>query len=120
MQIRIEKRMQILNFGDSVLARQEMRDELSTPFNPKPCEIIKKIRSMITARREDSQIIRNSSFVKTVKNSPCIPPTESQTFDKIKLEKGMDGSAHNSKLLPHVLPVNTNFPPLKVSCWRKQ
>ena len=76
--------------GDSVLVKQETRDKLSTPFDPKPYEVINKKGSMITARREDHQITRNSSFFKTVKNSPHIPPSDDQTDDTINLEKDGD------------------------------
>ncbi|KAL3864805.1 hypothetical protein ACJMK2_006458 [Sinanodonta woodiana] len=76
--------------GDSVLVKQEKRDKLSTPFDPKPYEVINKKGSMITARREDHQITRNSSFFKTVKNSPHIPPSDDQTYDTINLKKDGD------------------------------
>ena len=63
---------------------------MSTPFDPKPYEVINKKGSKITARREDHQITRNSSFFKTVKNSPNIPLSDDQTDDTINLEKNGD------------------------------
>jgi hypothetical protein len=56
--------------GDSVLVKQEKKDKLTTPFNPKPLKIKEKKGSMITARDgQNKMITRNSSHFKKVGES---------------------------------------------------
>jgi hypothetical protein len=56
--------------GDSVLVKQEKKDKLTTPFNPKPLNIKEKKGSMITARDgQNKMITRNSSLFKKVGES---------------------------------------------------
>lgn len=70
-----------LKVGDRVLVQQEKRNKLSTPFDPRPYEVIDKKGSMITAQREDKKITRNSSKFKTVLNPPDLPGTTDQEID---------------------------------------
>ena len=53
--------------GDNVLVKQHKANKFSTPFNSQPYKITKINGSMITAKREDKSITRNSSFFKLIK-----------------------------------------------------
>ena len=59
-----------LKVGDTVLVKQEKKDKLTTPFNPKPMKIVETKGTMITAKScdEEKQITRNSSHFKQVKD----------------------------------------------------
>ena len=60
--------------GDKVLVQQPKENKLSIPFDPKPYEITEKKGTMITARREDKSITRNSMVFKSIRGSVEIPP----------------------------------------------
>ena len=66
--------------GDYVLVKQSKKNKLSTPFNPLPYIIHKKKGSMITAKRNDHEVTRNSSHFKILRglNPSCLqtPPEE--------------------------------------------
>jgi hypothetical protein len=47
--------------GDTVLVKQPKTNKLTPPFDPKPFTVEKKKGSMITARRGQQRIVRNSS-----------------------------------------------------------
>lgn len=53
-----------------MLVKQPKQDKFSTPFDPKPFEIIEKKGNMITAKQEDKSLTRNSSHFKKVNISP--------------------------------------------------
>ena len=55
--------------GDKVLLKQNKRDKLSTPYDPKPYEVINIKGSMITAQRDGQTVTRNSSFFKPIDNA---------------------------------------------------
>jgi len=56
-----------LSVGDSVLLRHTgLHSKMHTPFEPQPYEIVGKKGSMITAKRGDRKVTRNSSFFKAV------------------------------------------------------
>ena len=55
-----------LRTGDTVLVQQDKQNKFTTPFDPKPYEIIEKKGSMVTAQREDKQITRDTSNFKSV------------------------------------------------------
>jgi len=74
-----------LKLRDTVLVKQEKKDKLTTPFDPKPFVITQQKGSMITAERHDKQITRNSSHFKRVpKQNEREETTESE--DKTKEE----------------------------------
>lgn len=52
--------------GDQVLVKQQKKNKLTLPFNPKPYKIIRKKGSMITAQRGRHEITRNSSYFKAL------------------------------------------------------
>ena len=56
----------MLRTGDTVLVQQDKQNKFTTPFDPKPYEIIEKKGSMVTAQREDKQITRDTSNFKSV------------------------------------------------------
>ncbi|XP_053380302.1 uncharacterized protein K02A2.6-like [Mercenaria mercenaria] len=66
-----------LKIGDTVLVKQKEDNKLTPPFDPRPYEIISKKGTMITAKREDKQITRNSSEFKNVENPPPLPSSSS-------------------------------------------
>ena len=55
-----------LTEGDTVLVRQPKINKQTSKFDPKPYCIIQKKGSMITAKRDDHKITRNSSYFKLV------------------------------------------------------
>ena len=57
-------RFRQFNVGDSVLVRQPQLNKLTPPYDPQPFIIHKVNGSMITAKRHDKTIVRNSSFFK--------------------------------------------------------
>ena len=57
------KRFQ-LEVGDTVLVRQHRKNKLSTPFDPKPLQIIRRKCSMVTAKIVTYTITRNVSHYK--------------------------------------------------------
>ena len=50
--------------GDTVLVKQERKNKMSTPFNPKPHTIVDIKGTMITASRDGTKITRNASHYK--------------------------------------------------------
>ena len=63
-----------LKIGDNVLVEQAKQNKLYTPFDPKLLQITDKKGSMVTARREDKAITRNSSFFKPIRGQVSEPP----------------------------------------------
>ena len=55
--------------GDQVLVRQKKITKLTPPFSPSPYEVVKKNGSMVTARRGDHEVVRNSSHFKPVRGA---------------------------------------------------
>jgi len=63
--------------GDTVLVRQPKENKLSTPYDPKPYQVQERKGSMVTARRDDKSITRNTSFFKKIPQ-PEINPEQDQ------------------------------------------
>ena len=59
-----------LKIGDTVLVRQQKQDKLSSYFDPVPYKITQKKGTMVTAKRGDRTITRNTSFFKKVNSAP--------------------------------------------------
>lgn len=70
-----------LTVGDKVLVQQPKENKLTTPFDPKPYEITEKKGTMITARREDKSITRNSTFYKLIRGSIEMPSLSDKSDD---------------------------------------
>ena len=62
--------------GDTVLVRQQKRNKLTPYYCPRPYKIISLKNSMVSARRGDHIIVRNSSYFKKVelRLSPSLVP----------------------------------------------
>ena len=58
-----------------MLIQQPKENKLTTPFDPKPYEITNKKGTIVTARREDKAITRNSTFFKPIRGSVHVTPT---------------------------------------------
>ena len=52
--------------GDNVLVKQKKHNKLTPLFDPHPYTIVDKKGSMVTAQRQNHQIVRNSSFYKPI------------------------------------------------------
>ena len=65
-----------LQTGDTALVQQDKTNKFTTPFDPRPYEIIKKKGSMVTTKREVREITRNSSHFKSVLYPPELPGTD--------------------------------------------
>ena len=55
--------------GDQVLVRQKKITKLTPPFLPNPYEVVEKKGSMVTARRGDHEVVRNSCHFKPVRGA---------------------------------------------------
>ena len=53
----------------TLLVKQPKQNKLSTPFNPRPLEVVDKKGSMITAKDGDLQMTQNSSHFKQLPDS---------------------------------------------------
>ncbi|XP_062591053.1 uncharacterized protein K02A2.6-like [Saccostrea cucullata] len=53
-----------LEVGDNVLVKQPKSNKLSTPYEPKPLEILKTKGTMVTAGNDEKTITRNASHFK--------------------------------------------------------
>ena len=59
--------------GDTVLVRNSCNyNKSKMPYDHNPYKVVKKKHSMITAKRNEREITRNSSFFKPVKPSPVL------------------------------------------------
>ena len=75
-----------ISVGDTVLVRQKKQNKRSSFYDPLPYKVISLKGSMITARRQGHQIVRNSSFFKKIspqnvcsKNAPASYERRAQT-----------------------------------------
>lgn len=82
-----------LQVGDKVLVKQDKQNKLTPPYDPKPFEIVKKKGTMITAKREDKHITRNSSKFKPVQNAPAMPGNTDEETDTIPPD--LTSNVHN-------------------------
>ena len=64
-----------IQVGDSVLVKQSDKTKAMTPYEPTPYVVQSKKGSMITAKRHNKSVTRNSSFFK---KSPRPPTTEEE------------------------------------------
>lgn len=55
-----------ITVGDNVLVKQKKCNKLTTPFDPKPYKVITVKGTMITAKRQDNVVTRNSSHFKII------------------------------------------------------
>jgi len=80
-----------LKIGDTVLVQKPRTNKLSSLYDPKPYTITGINGSMITAKRENSTVTRNSSLFKKVDNrdQPTSPTNErveeEEDFDELDL-----------------------------------
>ena len=60
-----------IQIGDTVLARQDKRNKLSTPFEPNQYVVTRRTGSMVTAKRcsDGRMVTRNSSSHKLLPSS---------------------------------------------------
>ena len=56
----------LIKVGDRLLVKQDKRNKLSTYFNNKPYTVIAVKETMINEKRNNHQITRNSSWMKTI------------------------------------------------------
>ena len=76
-------RVSTINIGDLVLVRQAKRNKLSSPYDPAPLTVIGVKGSMVTAKRKNQVITRNTSFFKKIGPdvSDFTEPNEETEFD---------------------------------------
>jgi len=84
-----------LRIGDSVLVKQEKKDKLTTPFDPKPFTIKEQKGTMVTAERDDKIITRNSSHFKMI---PCKQPQPQREENDNKLDDDNDNDQNKLPL----------------------
>ena len=58
-----------INPGDAVLVRQPKQNKLTTPYDSVPYTVTERKGTMVTARRNDKEITRNSSHFKRIDES---------------------------------------------------
>ena len=113
--------------GDTVLIKNTVKGKMETPFKPVPYEIINKKGSMLTARRGEHKVTRNSSFFKVI---PRLPVNHNERRylddDDEEFEINVD-PATNSPPMPdvnspapaarHRYPRRDHRPPLRFGDW---
>ena len=73
--------------GDAVLARQEKKTKLTTPYDHKPYQVESVKGSMITAKREGKSLTRNSSVFKKILTNPEMIQNDEDTLEEIEMEE---------------------------------
>ena len=87
-----------ISIGDTVLVRQKKRNKLSSFYDPLPYKVTLTQGSMITAKRDGHEMVRNSSFFKKI--SP-------QNVGSSQTPKSSEkrAPAHPSQAPPSGLPI---------------
>ncbi len=67
--------------GDTVLVRQPRINKTTPPFNPQPYRLISTKGSMMTARRGEKEVTRNSSHFKSILSTPSEEEEENENID---------------------------------------
>ncbi|KAL5011217.1 hypothetical protein ScPMuIL_011701 [Solemya velum] len=65
-----------IQVGDPVLVRDPGLSKSKTPYNPVPLTVVEKKGSMVTAKRGNQRVTRNSSFFKPAPRHPSDAETE--------------------------------------------
>ena len=68
-----------LKVGGNVLVQQPKENKLTTPFDPKSNETPNKTGTVVTARREDKAMMRNSMFFKPIRGSVDVNPATDES-----------------------------------------
>ena len=55
-----------LMIGDNMLLKPKKCNKLTTPLVPKPCTVIVVKETMVTAKRQNHEVTRNSSYFKLI------------------------------------------------------
>ena len=107
MKAHADKRAQTstMKVGDLVLVRQRKQNKLSTRYNPNPFSVIRIKGTMVTARRKDKYITRNSSHFKVISGS-MEGVDESSDEEEEEIEGSNTPTAANAQ--PRVAEPNPN------------
>ncbi len=73
-----------LETGDTVLIKQPKENKLSTPFNPKPCKVVSRKGTMITAQQGSRTITRNCSHFKPVTTKVEVEEEEEKSENELE------------------------------------
>ena len=87
---RFHRKQLPIKIGDTVLVKQPMQSKVSTPFNPRPLEVVDKKGSMITAKDSDLQVTQNSSHFKQLPDSlkKSFNKNEENTSEHVDISEG--------------------------------
>ena len=95
---RFEAKPSKVDVGDLVLVRQRKQNKLSMRFDPPPFRVTSKRGTMVTARRNDKYITRNTSHFKLV--DPAIKEmTDDEEEDDDESTDGEQGTSVEGRVL---------------------
>lgn len=95
-----------IQIGDPVLVRDSSIVKGKTPFEPVPLKVVKKNGSMLTAKRGEQLVTRNSSFFKKSPRFPTPAEVESQDSDDPEIQEEIP------REILEEIPVETRASPL--------
>lgn len=101
-----------IQVGDPVLVRDPGLSKSKTPYNPVPLTVVEKKGSMVTAKRGNQRVTRNSSFFKPAPRHPSDAETEDRdTVPDIELsENTSTNTPTNTPHSPHTSTSTTHAP----------
>ena len=97
--------------GDQVLVKQKRLTKLTPPYSPHPYEIIEKKGSMITARRGNHKIVRNSSHFRSVTGVPSSLRAETPEEEYPDPEPDLPPTPSSPALQPRHTSLEPRCPP---------
>lgn len=102
-----------LSEGDKVLVRRDPSNKKSsTPYDPDPYVVSKRKGTMVTAKRDDKQVTRNSSFFKKIDSSQVKKEADGSDDDDVNLEPSPPTTVETQPVVPERrYPVRTSRRP---------
>ena len=107
--------------GDTVLVRQQKKNQLSTRFDPEPYQVTRVKRTIVTATSPGHYVTRNISFFKKISPQQShrqdTDPEEEETWDELNdsdnetnLERNNADRLNNGELVDRWYPLRDRRP----------
>ena len=97
-----------LQVGEIVLVRQPRRNKLTTPFDPRPLEVVRRKGTLVTAKRGMYTITRNISHFKRLNATHSLPHdtyhNDTDDFDFTTDDNTRDNTHDNTLARPTLKP----------------
>lgn len=97
-----------LQVGEIVLVRQPRRNKLTTPFDPRPLEVVRRKGTLVTAKRGMYTITRNISHFKRLNATHSLPHdtyhNDTDDFDFTTDDNTRDNTHDNTLAKPTLKP----------------